>query len=68
MQNHALLRSYLSDRYQRVLINNSASNTSNTTFSEWAKIKHGVPQGSIHGPFFFLLHINDLLNIIANPS
>jgi len=33
---NALLRSYLSDRYQRVLINNSISH--NTTFSEWGKI------------------------------
>jgi len=63
---NALLRSYLSDRYQRVLINNSSSNT--TTFSEWGKIKHGVPQGSIHGPLFFLIYTNNLPNIIADPS
>ena len=62
---NALPRSYLSDRYQRVLINNSSSN--NTTFSEWGKIKHGVPQGSILGPLFFLISINHLLNIIAEP-
>jgi len=62
---NALLRSYLSDRYQRVLINNSSSNTA---FSEWGKIKHIVPKGSILRPLFFLRYINDFPNIIANPS
>ena len=58
-----LLRSYLSDRYHRVLIDISFSN--NTTLSEWDKIKHSAPQGSVLDPLFFLLYINDLPNIIA---
>jgi len=61
---NALLRSYCSDRYQSVLINNGFSD--NTTFSEWGKIKHRVPQGSILGLLFFLLNRNDVLHIIAD--
>ena len=47
-----LLKSYLSNRKQRVLINGSKS--------DWGEIESGVPQGSVLGCLLFLIYINDL--------
>jgi hypothetical protein len=44
-----LIKSYLTERYQRVIIQNN----SKSSYSDWKMIKHGVPQGSILGPLFF---------------
>jgi hypothetical protein len=52
---NTLLRTYLSDRHQRVLIDTTFSN--NTTFSEWGKLKYSVRQGSVLRPLFVLLYI-----------
>jgi hypothetical protein len=46
---NALIKSYLNDRCQRVLVNNKYSNT---TFSGWGLVKQGAPWGSILGPLF----------------
>ena len=47
-----LIKSFLSGRFQRVLLNGQTS--------DWETIQAGVPQGSILGPLFFLIYINDL--------
>jgi hypothetical protein len=49
-----LIESYLSNRYQHVLLKNSRTNSK--VASEWIKVNHGVPQGSVWAPYFFVLH------------
>ena len=51
-----LIRNFLSDRKQRVLLNGKSS--------QWESISAGVPQGSVLGPLFFLVYINDLVDNI----
>ena len=51
---------FLSERQQRVVL--SGKN------SDWRQINADVPQGSVLGPLFFLVRINDLVDNISSDA
>jgi hypothetical protein len=60
----ALMKSHPSERHQNVFIDNI--NSSNGAAFNWEEVKHGVPQGSILCPLFFLVYINNLPKITSS--
>ena len=51
-----LLRSYLTDRTQMIVLNKSKSGSAHLWF--------GVPQGSVVGPLLFVIYTKDVLSLI----
>ena len=60
MESLEIVYDYLGDRWQRTKIN--------TSFSSWTEILCGVPQGSVLGPKYFNIYINDLFYLFVNTN
>ena len=52
------LSNFLTNRFQRVVVNGSQS--------DWVNVQSGVPQGSVLGPLLFILYVSNVPDLIES--
>ena len=56
----SMIAKYLQNRIQKVILPSCSS--------DWIKLYHGVPQGTILGPFLFNIYVNFMRSSVQRPT
>ena len=54
------IKSYLTNRQQKVVLNGASSN--------WSRVYSGVPQGSVLSPLLFNIYVNDIPSVVDSQT